>query len=269
MASLTEISAQQLARLIGTPDCPRIIDVRTDEDFNACPFLIPGAQRLYHSIAAQESSFAPGQSVVVICHKGLKLSQGVAAQLRCRGLRAETLRGGMVGWQEAKLASLNTEVLPALARGESTCWVSRQRPKVDRVACPWLIRRFVDPRAQFLFVSGSQVQAVAERFDAIAFDVEGAFWGHRGEYCSFDAFLQGLELQVDALSHLSLIVRAADTDRPELVPEAAGLLAVSLGLSRLHKDDLTQLEAGFTVYDALYRWARDATDERHAWPHPK
>jgi hypothetical protein len=148
-------------------------------------------------------------------------------------------------------------------------WVTRARPKVDRIACPWLIRRFVDPRAVFLFVAPSEVPAVAERFAAAPFDIEGVFWSHRDEACTFDTMIAELDLATEPLLRLAAIVRGADTARLDLAPQAAGLLALSLGLSRLHSDDLEQLEAGMGLYDALYLWCRDAVDEAHNWPTAK
>lgn len=144
--------------------------------------------------------------------------------------------------------------------------LSRTRPKVDRIACPWLIRRFIDASAVFLFVSASEVPAVAERFGATAFDIDGVFWSHRGERCTFDVMIEEFGLASDPLSRLATIVRAADTARLDLVPQAAGLLAASLGLSRMFRDDIEQLEAGMLIYDAFYRWCRDATEETHNWP---
>jgi hypothetical protein len=145
-------------------------------------------------------------------------------------------------------------------------WVTRSRPKIDRIACPWLIRRFVDPRAVFLYVAPAEVMGVAELCGAIPYDVEDVFWSHRGELCTFDTMLAEFGLSTPALDRLAAIVRGADTARMDLAPEAAGLLAASLGLSRMHADDLEQLEAGMVLYDAFYRWARDATDETHNWP---
>ena len=147
-----------------------------------------------------------------------------------------------------------------------TVWVTRARPKIDRIACPWLIRRFVDPADVFLFVAPSEVLAVGERFKAAPFDVENVFWSHRGELCTFDVMIQEFGLATPPLLRLATIVRAADTARLDLCPEAAGLLAASLGLSRMYDDDLEQLAAGMTLYDALYRWCRDATEETHNWP---
>jgi hypothetical protein len=152
---------------------------------------------------------------------------------------------------------------PRDAQGR-TVWVTRSRPKVDRIACPWLIRRFVDPNAVFLFVPPAEVAGVAEQFMAAPFDVDNVTWAHRGTNCTFDAMVEDLGLQTEPLLRLAAIVRGADTGKPDLVPESAGLLAASLGLSRLYADDLEQLEAGLALYDAFYRWCRDAMDEAHA-----
>ena len=148
-------------------------------------------------------------------------------------------------------------------------WVTRARPKVDRIACPWLIRRFVDPQAVFLFVAPSEVLPVAERFAATPFDIDGVFWSHRGETCTFDTMLAEFGLEWEPLLRLATIVRGADTARPDLAPQAAGLLAASLGFSRMYRDDLAQLEAAMALYDAFYRWCRDAAEETHNWPSTK
>lgn len=147
--------------------------------------------------------------------------------------------------------------------------MTRSRPKIDRIACPWLIRRFIDPSAIFLFVPASEVSLVADRFGATPFDIEDVFWSHRGDLCTFDVMIEEFGLDSVPLQRLATIVRGADTGRPELAPEVAGLLAASLGLSRMFNDDLEQLEAGLTLYDAFYRWCRDATGETHNWPNAK
>jgi hypothetical protein len=136
-------------------------------------------------------------------------------------------------------------------------WVTRERPKVDRIACPWLIRRFVDPEAEFLFVPADQVAAVAEREGATPYDVEGAELGHRGEECSFDAIVRKYDLVGDpALARLAQIVRGADTPAHDLTPESRGLLAIAQGFSLAYDDDQVQLAAELPVYDALYAWCR-------------
>ena len=144
-------------------------------------------------------------------------------------------------------------------------WITRERPKIDRVACPWLIRRFIDSEAEFLFVAPDRVRETARSTGATPFDVEGVELSHDGPRCSFDAFLARYHLEDPALQQLALIVRAADTDRLDLAPQAAGLLAISLGLSRNFADDHEQLRHGFVLYDALYSWIRFAREERHDW----
>ena len=262
MPSPDAIAPRQLAKLVGTPDAPAIIDVRIEEDRGAHPRRLPGAIR--HPFTDVEALAPPlaGRRAVVVCEGGLKISQGAAALLRGAGVAAEVLEGGHAAWREAGLPLLSAE-----APEPPTRWVTRHRPKVDRIAVPWLVRRFVDPRARILYVAPGEVAAVAERFRAIPFDAEGAALGPREGRCAFDAALAWLGLDGEpALQRVAAIVRAADRGRPGEVPEAAGLLAASLGLSRMHRDDLAQLEAGMTLYDALYRWARDARDETHG-PH--
>lgn len=264
MPGFAMISAAQLSRLIGTPDAPTLIDVRDDEDFAADPRLLPGARRCPHDAVAGLAPALAGRPAVVVCQKGLKLSEGAAAMLRTCGVAAESLEGGWLGAVAAGLPALPARLLPPA--GAASLWVTRQRPKIDRIACPWLIRRFIDPGARFLFVAPAEVPAVAERFGATPFDIEGVTLSHRGDRCSFDAFLDDFGLHSEALDRLALVIRGADTDRHDLAPQAAGLLAVSVGLSRQFKDDLAQLDAAMPVYDALYRWARDGFEEGHDWP---
>ncbi|WP_137128176.1 sulfurtransferase/chromate resistance protein [Roseomonas sp. HF4] len=268
MPAPTIVTPQQLARRIGLPDAPLLIDVRTAEDAAADPRFLPCAIRRSHSDVNGWAAGFTGRDAVIVCQKGLKLSQGVAAWLRHAGANAESLEGGFEGWRDAGLPLVSPAHVPARDAAGRTLWVTRARPKVDRIACPWLIRRFIDPGAVFLFVAPSEVAAVADRFGATPFDIEGVFWSHRGDGCTFDTMLDEFGLHTEPLDRLALIVRGADTARPDLAPEAAGLLAASLGLSRMHRDDLVQLDAGLALYDAFYRWARDATEETHNWPNP-
>ncbi len=269
MPAPTVISVEKLARLIGTPRCPILVDVRTDPEFEADPHLVPSALRREAKLAATWAQDFAGRSVVLICQEGLTPSHGAAALLRHEGVSAEVLEGGLEGWRHAGHPVLPCAKLPHRDDLGRTVWVTRARPKIDRIACPWLIRRFVDPGAVILFVAPSEVAAVAEQFGAAPFDIEGVFWSHRGERCTFDTMLDELGLGTKPLRHLAALVRGADTARLDLAPEAAGLLAASLGLSRMHTDDLEQLDAGLTLYDAFYRWCRDATDETHNWPSKK
>lgn len=270
MSSFVSISTDKLARLIGRPDAPVVIDVCTDEDFARDPRLVPTALRRSHRDVASWAPEFAGRSVVVACYKGLKLSQGVAAWLRHAGAEAESLDGGVLAWAEQGLPMVPAAKLPPRDAAGRTVWVTRTRPKVDRIACPWLIRRFVDPSAVFLYVAPAEVQGVADRFGATPFDIEdeGVFFSHRGEKCTFDVMIEEFGLSTPPLERLADIVRGADTSRPDLAPQAPGLLAVSLGLSRMYSDDLAQLEAGMLIYDAFYRWCRDAVEETHNWPAP-
>src|SRR5258707_2875359 len=166
MSSHTSISQDKLSRLIGTAKTPVLIDVRTEEDFAADPGLIPGAIRRSHQDAANWSGEFAGHPAIVVCMRGEKLAQGTAAWLRHADVAAETLEGGFEGWKEAKLPLVDASKLPSRDAKGRTVWVTRARPKIDRIACPWLIRRFVDPNAVFLFVAPSAVIAVGERFNA-------------------------------------------------------------------------------------------------------
>jgi rhodanese-related sulfurtransferase len=270
----TEITVPQLARLVGTPDAPVVIDVRDNADFSSDSRLIPGSSRRPFEAVGDWVARYAGSRVVVTCQKGLKLSQGAAAWLRQAGTAALTLEGGFEAWRKAgEILVKDGAAIKRDAAGRSI-WVTRARPKIDRVACPWLIRRFVDKEAVFLYVAASEVLAVAERFAAAPFDIDDVFWSHRGPLdqpghaCTFDTMLAELGLSSPALDRLATIVRDADTARLDLAPQAAGSLAASIGLSRMFSDDLAQLDAGMVLYDAFYRWCRDGTDETRRWPAP-
>ena len=180
MPSPTEITVAQLSRLVGTPSAPVIIDVRIDEDFALDPDLIPSAFRHPHDDIATLTTDLADQRVVVYCQKGKKISQGAMAILRNHRIHAEGLEGGHFAWRDAGEMLIPVAKIPDPGPEGRTIWVTRHRPKIDRMACPWLIRRFIDPRAQFLFVAPTEVLGVAEKFDATPFDVEDVFWSHRG-----------------------------------------------------------------------------------------
>jgi rhodanese-related sulfurtransferase len=269
MPASTLITTQQFSKLVGLPNAPAIVDVRIDDDYRADPRLVPGSLRRDYRVI---SSWAPdyrGKSVVVVCQRGQKLSEGTAAWLRHDGIEAQTLEGGFEAWKKANEPLVRTDKLPPRDDKHRTVWVTRSRPKVDRIACPWLIRRFIDPNAVFLFVLPPEVTAVAERFNATPFDIDDAFWSHRGDTCTFDTMIEEFGLKTAPLLQLAKIVRGADTGRPDLTPQSAGLLAASLGYSRMYREDLPQLEAAMGFYDAMYRWCRDATAETHNWPSNK
>lgn len=263
MPSPTQIAVSQLHRLIGTPAVPMLIDVRQASHFAADPRVIPAAYHLDLDDVRKRAQEFAGKSVVTYCADGGALSQGVAAWLRHAGAHAESLDGGFAAWRNSGAPLLNREKLPARDVLGRTVWVTRARPKIVRIACPWLIRRFVDPSAVFLYVTPAEVADVAQRFGAAAFDAEGAAWGDRGERCTFDVMVEELGLATVPLMRLAAIVRGADTGQLELAPQCAGLLAASLGYSRMYRDDLAQLDAALGLYDALFRWCRDAVDETH------
>jgi hypothetical protein len=144
-------------------------------------------------------------------------------------------------------------------------WITRERPKIDRIACPWLIARYIDKQPEFLFAPPERVLDEAQRTGATPYDVPGVALTHVGEHCSFDAFIAKYGIDDPALRPLATIVRGADTDRLDLAPQCAGLLAISLGLGRIIADDQALLRQGFIVYDALYAWCASARDERHSW----
>ena len=144
-------------------------------------------------------------------------------------------------------------------------WITRERPKIDRIACPWLIKNFVDKEAEFIYVPTEQVKAKAKELSAIPFDIPGVEYSHDGEYCTFDTIIKKHNITDPALLQLAVIVRGADTDRFEIAKQSAGLWAISAGLSFNYKDDFEMLETGMKIYDALYSWAKYVSDERHTW----
>ena len=264
MPSTTEITVSQLSRLIGLPQAPIIIDVRAQDEFAADPRLIPGAQRYEPEVVRRSTPLLERESVIVVCEHGLQLSQGVSAWLRHQGVAAQTLEGGFGAWRSDGHLLIPADKVPARDAQGRTVWVTRARPKIVRIACPWLIRRFIDREAIFLFVAPSEVMSVAEQFQATPFDARGAFWDDRGNLCTFDVMIEEFALGSDALARLAVIVRGADSGQLELTPQSPGLLAASLGYSRMYRDDLAQLEAAMPLYDAFYRWCRDAVNETHA-----
>src|SRR5215813_8287787 len=241
------ISPQSLYVRLGTELAPIVVDVRRSPAFEADDTVIVGAvRRLPEEVDHWRCGLPEGRFVVVYCAHGQEVSQNTAAALRAAGRDASYLEHGIGGWAELGLPRRRK-----LGAG-SDGWVTRERPKIDRIACPWLIRRFVDPEAQFLFAPTERVFAVAVETGATAYDIPGAEpFSHDGELCSFDAFLKEYRIEDPALDALALIVRGADTARLELTPQSPGLLAISLGLSAIYADDHAMLERGMSVYDAF------------------
>jgi rhodanese-related sulfurtransferase len=263
------ITPHDLWNLIGTDSVPIIIDTRKRAIYDAAPGLIPGV--VWRDITAIDQwlpALDRTRRVVFVCRHAHAMSQTPTAYLRSEGYDARVLAGGYAAWVEAKMPLVNKAALDRFAQQRPSLWVTRRRPKIDRVACPWLIRRFIDTDARILYVDPDQVAEVAKESGAIPFDIEGIEISHEGPRCSFDTMLKLFDLESEpSLARLALIVRGADTARPDLAPEAAGLHAVSLGLSALAgDDDYGMLRHGFMVYDALFAWLRFATAERHNWP---
>lgn len=269
------ISRRTLADCLGRPDAPFILDVRREARF------APSAHRVASAVRVLPSGDIP-RDVVVYCVHGHEVSQQAARELRASGRRAWVLEGGIEGGEPGVdepgfVERVRAEPLPLVCQrrdlgvsGEAPSqWMTRERPRIDRIACPWLVRRFIDPRAVFHFAPAADVLARARAMGAVAFDIPGAPITHVGERCSFDALLDAFELRLPALDRLATIVRGADTDRLDLDPACAGLLATSLGLARLHDgDDHALLAAGLVVYDALYAWCvaeEHRSNETHRW----
>jgi rhodanese-related sulfurtransferase len=240
---------------------PVLIDVRPRDAFETAVEMACGAlRRDPDSVDTWAPALPSASTVVVYCVHGHHVSQSVAAALRELGIDAYYLEGGLEeGWKG------NAGDLDRKPANAATRWVTRERPKIDRIACPWLVSRFVDPDAEFLYVPTASVADTASATGAIPYDIADVAFSHVGPLCSFDAFLTHYRLTDPALQQLALIVRGADTAELGLAREAPGLLAISLGLSRLFSDDHEMLEHGMLLYDALYAWCRQGQDELHTW----
>jgi rhodanese-related sulfurtransferase len=252
--SLSELRTSLVAGTI-------VLDVRRNQAYRESAEILSGAlRRDPEAIGRWIKTLPRARSVVVYCVHGHEVSQNVAKALDAQGIQARYLEGGIAAWQQEAGA---VDRKPA---GAQTRWVTRERPKIDRIACPWLIARFVDRDAEFLYVPTKQVRDTAAAREAIPYDVPGVHFTHEGDLCSFDAFIKHYRLGGDpALEKLALIVRAADTGNLHLAAQAHGLAAVSLGLSRIFADDHEMLKHGMVLYDALYAWCKEGQDEIHVW----
>jgi rhodanese-related sulfurtransferase len=245
------ISSTDLYARLGTASAPVLLDVRRQDAFGKDVGVIIGAfHRSPEQVEHWSRDLPAGRPVVAYCMHGHEVSQGVAASLRRAGVQAAYLDGGIAGWKETGLPTRKR-----LGAVENK-WVTREHPKIDRIACPWLISRFINPLAEFIYVPVDKVTTVAKETGATAYDIKGAEFGHVGDQCSFDAIIRIFEIKDPALDHLATIVRGADTSRPDLTPQCEGLLAVSYGLSANYPDDHEMLKHGMVIYDALYTWCR-------------
>ena len=257
----TAITCDELHSELRGDAPPLVIDVRRKAAYLAATEVLPGAlRRDPETLSAWAVQLPRASRVVVYCAHGRELSQRAASELARSGIDARFLEGGIEGAWKPRGGALDEK-----APGISSRWVTRERPKIDRIACPWLIARFIDPDAEFLYVPPGEVLRIAEAQRAVPYDVPDVAFSHVGELCSFDAFLARFRLRDPALQELATIVRGADTGELDLAPQAPGLLAVSLGLSRLFRDDQDMLRHGMVVYDALYLWCKEAKDESHTW----
>ncbi|MFN0305956.1 MAG: chromate resistance protein ChrB domain-containing protein [Burkholderiales bacterium] len=263
---LPSVTTPDLLSSLGSPRAPTIVDVRRAKAFDDDARLIPGAlRRLPDAVDVWAESLPRDRLVIAYCVHGHEVSQGVTRRLRERGFDARFLAGGVTGWKETGAPTMIKRPDFAVPGEGPSRWVTRERPRIDRIACPWLIRRFIDPTATFLYVPTAKVFDVAKSENAVAYDIPGAPIEHDGPRCSFDAMLSACDLHDAGLDQLAVIVRGADTDRHDLTPQSAGLVAMSIGLSRLYADDHVLLEHGMLLYDALYAWIRAGQGERHSW----
>ncbi len=263
---LPSVSTPELSSSLGFASAPTIVDVRRTKAFDDDSRLIPGALRkLPDAVDTWAGSMPRDRLVVAYCVHGHEVSQGVTRRLRELGFDARFLAGGVTGWKESGAPTMIKRPDFAVPGASPSKWVTRERPRIDRIACPWLIRRFIDPIATFLYVPTAQVFDVARSAQAVPYDIPGAPIEHDGPLCSFDAMLRAFDLHDAGLDQLAAIVRGADTDRLDLTPQSAGLVAMSIGLSRLYADDHVLLDHGMLLYDALYAWIRAGQGERHSW----
>ncbi len=258
----------------GTPAMPVLIDVRRREAYDKADAVIPTARWRDHRRAAEwAGEFANGhgasqRDVVVYCVHGQQVSESAAALLRAAGVHAFYLEGGIEAWRASGAPLVAKAALERYRPNGASQWVTREAPRIDRLACPWFVRRFVDPDARFHYVSPKQVSAVAAETGAVAYDISepGIDFTHDGPRCSFDAFVTIFGVKDPALDRVAEIIRGADTSRHDLAPQCAGLLAITLGLGAIEGDDHALLECAMPLYDGLYGWARFAAGETHGWP---
>jgi rhodanese-related sulfurtransferase len=255
------ISPQKLIIARNAVAAPLLIDVRREVAFLAAADMAAGALRRDPATVERWADELPAAArIAVYCVHGHEVSQNVAKLLRSRGHNAQFVEHGLEEGLRTAGVDLMTKPVAAATR-----WITRERPKVDRIACPWLITRFIDRNAEFLYLPSANVKTVAAQKNAIPYDVPDVTFSHDGPRCSFDAFIRIYRLTDPALLQLADIVRGADTGHPEIAAQSAGLVALSLGLSRLISNDHEQLRQGMVMYDALYLWCKEGQDEQHTW----
>jgi rhodanese-related sulfurtransferase len=267
MSMTKHVSAQLVYDQLGLLDAPLLVDLRDGAELARAARMIPGAMHLSTSdIQAWSRRLPARRSVALYSNDDLQV-EPAARTLANKGLDVCVLEGGFGAWLNHAYPTIR--VRDEFGVPGRSQWVTRERPKIDRVACPWLIRRFIDPMATFFYVPAPNVRRDAIALGAQPYDIADVIFSHRGAHCSFDAFLDEFDLHDPILDTLAEIVRAADTGTLDLSREAPGLLAISLGLSATINDDLLLLEQAMTIYDALYAWCKTARSETHSWPQPQ
>jgi rhodanese-related sulfurtransferase len=259
------MTPDKLYAQLGLADAPLIIDVRREPDCERSPVMIPGAlPGDPEQVAVWSAPLPRTRTIVTLGEHDDDGALDVAAMLSVLGFQASALDGGLQGWLAYGYPTIR--IRRELRAPGGSRWITRERPKIDRLACPWLIRRFIDPYALFFYAPAHRVRTEAAPLGAEPYDIADVRFSHRGSRCSFDAFLAEFELDDSAVNAVADIVRAADTARLDESREAPGLLAISLGLSATIADDLLLLEQAMPIYDALYAWCKTARDETHSWP---
>ena len=258
------IAPSTLYEQLGLPTAPAVVDLRSDADYRVFPKRLPCAHRGMPEHVARWSDTLSRHRSVTVYGTGDATDASAVDALTSLGFDVLRLEGGIGAWQHAGYATVRDRA--ELHTPGGSRWVTRERPKIDRLACPWLIRRFIDPEAHFFYAPGPRVRGDAETLGAQPYDIADVTFSHRGPRCSFDAFLDEFDLHDPVLDRVADIVRAADTGELAQAPQAPGLLAISIGLGVNVNDDNVLMEQAMTVYDALYAWCKTSRHETHSWP---
>src|SRR5262245_15763993 len=259
MNTTPSFTPQDLYAGLGTAAAPLVMDVRRQDAFAAADRLIIGAlHRSPDDVGQWQTALPRGRPIVAYCVHGHEVSQGVATALASAGFQAAYVEGAISAWTQQGLPTRRKD------GGASDKWLTPAHPKLDRIACPWLVSRFINPAAEFVYVPANDVLKVAEQVGGTPYDITDVRFGHVGDRCSFDAIVASYDVHDPALDHLATIVRGADTSRPDLTPQCEGLLAISYGLSANFPDDHEMLRHGMVIYDALYTWCRLQAGRRGA-----
>jgi rhodanese-related sulfurtransferase len=264
---LKTFDSSTLYSRLGLQDGPLIVDLRPAAELAQSGEFIPSAVCVDPRGIEQWCRRLATHRPVALYGSDDATGNAMAAVLESRGLACGTLTGGFDEWKRSGMPTVRVRTeygVPASSR-----WVTRERSKIDRLACPWLVRRFIDPHAVFFYVPAQAVRSEAVGLGAEPYDIADVTFSHRGPRCSFDAFLDEFGLHDPVLDKLADIVRAADTATLDRSKEAPGLLAISLGMSATIPDDILLLEQAMLVYDSLYAWCKTARDETHSWPQTK